>query len=182
MNATKEQTQYLGVAEVAKLVRCSLKEAFPGVKFSVRSKSYAGGASIRIKWMDGPGEPEVQAVTSRFEGGYFDGMTDYKGGYIHELNGKRIDFLCDFIFTERRYSDKVYSAALDHVWKLWGEGDKPYLEHLKDGYIVLDRDPYLKSMDARVHDLIYRELHDKSFGNYPGADAVTLKPRVIEKF
>ena len=182
MNKVKEQPTFLTVSEVAKLVRRSLKEAFPGVKFSVRSKSYAGGSSIRVKWTDGPSEPAVKAVVERFEGGYFDGMTDYKGSYIHELNGKRVDFLCDFIFTERRYSDAVYSAALDDVWKLWGEGDKPYLKHLEDGYSFLNRNPYIKAAGANLHDLIYRELYNKSFGDYPGADAVTLKPRRVEKF
>lgn len=52
MNTVKEQLTYLTVAEVAKLVRRSLNEAFPGVKFSVRSKSYSGGASIRVKWTE----------------------------------------------------------------------------------------------------------------------------------
>lgn len=38
-------TQYMTTAETAKMVRRALGEAFPGVKFSVRSKTYAGGSS-----------------------------------------------------------------------------------------------------------------------------------------
>ena len=180
---TMERTKYMDATEVAKLVRRSLKEAFPGVKFSVRGKSYSGGSSITVRWTDGPSEPEVRAVVERFEGGYVDGMTDYKGGYVHSLNGERVDFLCDFIFTERKYSDEVYTAALDHVWEYWnGKGEKPYLKHLKDGYSFLNRNPYIKPAGANLHYLIQRELRNKSLGDYPGADAVTLKPRVIEKF
>lgn len=36
---------YQSCAETAKLLRQALKESFPGVKFSVRSSTYAGGAS-----------------------------------------------------------------------------------------------------------------------------------------
>lgn len=45
--------KYLSCAETAKLVRQSLKEAFPKVKFSVKSSTYSGGASIRAYWLDG---------------------------------------------------------------------------------------------------------------------------------
>lgn len=38
----------LTCAETAKLVRKELKKHFPGQKFSVRSHTYAGGASISI--------------------------------------------------------------------------------------------------------------------------------------
>ena len=177
MNTTKEQTTYLTVAEVAKLVRRSLKEAFPGVKFSVRSKSYADGSSIHVKWIDGPSEPAVKEVVERFEGGYFDGMTDYKGSYIHELNGKRIDFLCDFIFTERHYSDEVYGTVLKEIWKGYrGDAEPPSVEDVKIG------GAYIIEAHATMRDLIYRELYQRSFGDYPGENAVTLKPRVIEKF
>jgi len=31
-----------------------LKESFPGIKFSVKSSTYSMGASIRIRWLDGP--------------------------------------------------------------------------------------------------------------------------------
>ena len=41
-------TKYFTCAETAKLIRQSLKEAFPGVKFSVRSSTYSGGASIDV--------------------------------------------------------------------------------------------------------------------------------------
>lgn len=67
---------YLSCAETAKLVRAALKKAFPGVKFSVRSDTYAGGASIRVGWTDGPSSKAVEAVTNAYAGGGFDGMID----------------------------------------------------------------------------------------------------------
>ena len=71
-------SDYLTCAETAKLVRTALKKAFPGVKFSVRSSVYAGGASINVRWTDGPARKVVEAVAKRYAGGGFDGMIDMK--------------------------------------------------------------------------------------------------------
>lgn len=70
------EKEYLTAAETARLIRAQLKREFPGVKFSVRSKSYSMGASINVSWTDGPSKPRVEQVTSGFEGGGFDGMID----------------------------------------------------------------------------------------------------------
>ena len=77
---------YLTVTETAKLVRAALKKAFPGTKFSVRSDSYSGGASIRVRYTDGPKSKDVEKVAKRYAGASFDGMIDLK--YHHE------HFLC----------------------------------------------------------------------------------------
>lgn len=68
--------RYLSCAETAKLMRGALKAKFPGVKFSVRSHVYSGGASINVNWTDGPTEAMVEEVTKSFAGGGFDGMID----------------------------------------------------------------------------------------------------------
>ena len=68
--------KYLSCAETAKLVRAALKKAFPGVKFSVRSHVYSGGASINVGWVDGPKTKAVEAVAGAYSGGGFDGMID----------------------------------------------------------------------------------------------------------
>lgn len=70
------ETRYLSVAETARLIRPQLKKAFPGVKFAVRSKSYAGGASVRVNWTNGPTVAEVRLIAGQFSGGSFDGMID----------------------------------------------------------------------------------------------------------
>ena len=60
--------KYLTCAETAKLIRQALKEAFPGVKFSVRSSTYGGGASITVGWTDGPTSDQVDGILNVFEG------------------------------------------------------------------------------------------------------------------
>jgi hypothetical protein len=76
---------YLTCAETAKLVRAALKAEFPGVKFSVRSHTYAGGASIDITWTDGPIAEAVDRVAKVFSGADFDGMIDLKTYSDHWL-------------------------------------------------------------------------------------------------
>src|SRR4051794_17392857 len=55
--------EYLSVATTAKLVRTALKTQFPRIKFTVRSRSYSGGASIDVAWTDGPCAAAVEAIT-----------------------------------------------------------------------------------------------------------------------
>jgi hypothetical protein len=79
----------------------------------VRSSNYAGGASIRFSWTDGPTADQVKAISDKFEGGYFDGMIDYKGCRYHELDGAPVRFGADFIFAERTQSDALMQRAID---------------------------------------------------------------------
>lgn len=97
--------KYISVAETAKLIRAALKEAFPEVKFSVRSSSYSGGASIRVGWVDGPKSSQVEAVAKTFQGASFDGMQDLKSSNTHALNGQPVRFGADYVFCNRELSD-----------------------------------------------------------------------------
>lgn len=110
------ETKYQSCAETAKILRQALKEAFPGVKFSVRSHTYSMGASIRVRWANGPTRKQVQEITNVFEGATFDGMTDYKGGKVHEMDGQPVHFGADFIFEERETTAE-YEAKCAKVWE-----------------------------------------------------------------
>jgi len=78
---------------VASLIRADLKAAYPGVKFSVRTKTTG---SIRIDWEMGPSEPAVEALLGKYVAGHFDGMTD---SYVYDRSntGPTVRF----IFTSR---------------------------------------------------------------------------------
>ena len=104
-------THYMTCAETAKLIRKALKEAFPGFKFSVRSHTYSMGASIYVRWDDGPTTKEVEAVARVFAGATFDGMTDYKGGVVHQFDGCTVHFGADFIFCNRNVTDKMLAGV-----------------------------------------------------------------------
>lgn len=100
------------LTETARLLRETLKIEFPGVKFSVRSKSYSGGASIRCEWVDGPTSASVKAVASFYEGASFDGMIDLKS-YTYHTNegGETVHYGADYVFTDRDYSDRLTDAV-----------------------------------------------------------------------
>ena len=104
-------THYMTCTETAKLIRKALKEAFPSFKFSVRSHTYSGGASINVGWSDGPTTQEVERVARVFAGATFDGMTDYKGGVVHQLDGRTVHFGADFVFCNRDVTDKMLAGV-----------------------------------------------------------------------
>lgn len=116
-------TKYLSCAETAKLLRLALKESFPGVKFSVRSSVYAGGASIDVKWMDGPTSKTVDPILSAFKGSYFDGMIDYQGSNYHSLDGAEVRFGSNFVFGERRLTKPMAEAVAAKVAEKYGRSD-----------------------------------------------------------
>jgi hypothetical protein len=60
----------------AKNLRLLLKEKFPGVKFSVGSKAFAGGNAIDVYWVDGPTSEQVEKFLDLFRIRNFDGRTD----------------------------------------------------------------------------------------------------------
>jgi len=88
----RRETVYVSVAETAKLVRAALKAAFPGITFSVRSKSYSMGASISVRWTDGPTEKDVERITGEYRGATFDGMIDLKSYVTREVNGQKVHY------------------------------------------------------------------------------------------
>lgn len=94
-------TEYISCTDTAKLIRADLKEAFPNVTFSVRSKTYSGGASITIYWENGPTEHAMKQVTGRYEGASFDGMIDLKSYVTSERDGKRVQYGSDYVFYRR---------------------------------------------------------------------------------
>lgn len=107
-----DQKEYISVADTAKLVRAHLKQKFPGVKFSVRSKSYSGGASIDIGWTDGPCSARVDKVAKQYEGASFDGSIDLKSHHDSILMGtdgtpRKVHFGSDYVFTHRENSSEA---------------------------------------------------------------------------
>lgn len=159
-NTTRDRDyEYIDVVEQAKLIRAALKRAFPGFKFSVRSSKYSMGASIDIKWEDGPTTKEVEQVTDQYRGGGFDGMIDYAyslrswllpdGSAVpaeryrpHELSEKidppcegarLVSFGGDYVHCHRTLTADHWRRAYDKFINYWHvePGDEPTV---KNGY------------------------------------------------
>lgn len=126
-------SRYIDVTESAKMIRSLLKKNFPAVKFSVKSSRYAGGASIDIKYEDGPAVEAVRAVTDPFAGAHFDGMIDmqsYVSSYIlpdgtvahgkaaelcalHGGKPEEVHFGSDYVHVSRDYSSPFLEKAIE---------------------------------------------------------------------
>lgn len=132
---TPRQPLYLSCAETAKRVRKTLHEAFPAVKFTVRSDTYTGGASIDVKWTDGPTVKQVQAVCHRFEGATLDAITGYKGPQTHIVNGQTIQYGADFIFPQRILSTAFLTCVAQAYCRRYRRPMPPIREQSTGAYI-----------------------------------------------
>lgn len=106
----------LSTTETAQEVRKALQQAFPTVKFSVRSKSYSMGSSITVAYTGGPTQKQVQAILDGFEGAGFDGSQDLKyQKEPAELNGELVRFGADYVNASRTISAELYKQAAREV-------------------------------------------------------------------
>lgn len=71
--SAKEKSRY---AQAGASIKKELARAFPGIKFSVRSKSFSMGNSVDVSWSFGPTSAEVDAIINKYQYGHFDGMID----------------------------------------------------------------------------------------------------------
>lgn len=100
-------------ARAAANMRTELAKTFPGIAFSVKSKSYSGGDSIDVRWSMGPTEKEVKEITGKYEDGHFDGMIDM---HIHDSSAlhkavTRVLGDIKFCFEDRDYGIGTYQAV-----------------------------------------------------------------------
>jgi hypothetical protein len=142
--------RYVSCAETAKLVRAALKAKFPGVKFSVRSHTYSGGASIDVTWLDGPTGKDVALVTELYRGSTFDGMIDLRTSHTTLLASpdgsvEEVHFAADYVFTHRNLSPE-FQATLGAMYEA-------------EYGAVYDREAYDNSADH-----YYRKLVSETWG------------------
>lgn len=94
-------------AAAAKAVKTELKKAFPHIKFSVSSKTYSGGSSLRASWVDGPTSAQVHKILDKYQYGHFEGMTD-----CYDMTNCRNDIpQVKYVFAERQVSDQVNDSV-----------------------------------------------------------------------
>jgi hypothetical protein len=116
--------EYIDAAVAAKMLREALKRNFPGVKFSVRTSKYSGGASVRVSYATGPTVERVQSVAQRFSGADFDGMTDSKSYHSAVLVApdgamREVHFGSDYVFVDRDEPQGLYDAVVAKLAASW---------------------------------------------------------------
>jgi len=182
------EKQYFSCADTAKFVRKALKKHFPETTFSVRSKTYSGGASIDVSWTNGAAETEVSSVVKQFQGAGFDGMNDYKFYVSHFVfedgtvtsgnsegsgcNYPRVEnekpegavevhFGADFIFCHREITDEVAVQV--------AEGFNEYNGNKFSGDLFADVDPEETYRTlGRWWDCVWKFVRDKDLTDFQG--------------
>ena len=114
----------------AKNIRHELKQAFPGVKFSVTTSRFSGGDSLRVRWTDGPTIDRVSEITRKYKGGNFNGSED-----LYEYNDSAwIDAFGDanYMSLDRDYSPKIQQWINEQIAKFG------YNDHWNNPHRILD--------------------------------------------
>lgn len=113
----------LSDGDVAKLVRRDLKAAFPSTKFRVYQSR--GVSTINVRWIDGPSVAAVGAITGKFIGRGFDGMTDstfYEPPFM--LAGELVRTYCS-VNTRRDQSPRFVERVIAALVAKWGFQSTP---------------------------------------------------------
>lgn len=126
------------VKETAAALRKTLKETFPGTKFSVTMASGTAYGWLRVSYTDGPSWDSVQDVTRMFESERFDGMTD---SYVSTgVSG----WDCSGVNVTRNFSEEALAEAEAQV------------QFTTDGWAFVDDGEHLVS--ARYPNTTTREM------------------------
>jgi len=129
-------------------IRKELKHKFQSTKFSVTTESFSGGTSLDVVWTDGATEEEIDAITSKYEYGCFNGMEDIYE-YDKDHDGSYGDV--KYLQTKRKYSKEAMQWAVNEL-----EIDIEVKVSEYDNHAFIDGD----IEDERR---IYELLRDKSF-------------------
>ena len=108
-------------ATAAGNIKRELQKAFPGIKFSVKSKSFSMGDDVNVSWDLGPTTKEVDAIIGKYEMGSFD-------GYDHDPNReafRKTHGETKYAMANRHIPDYVYAVIIKELCE---EQHVPYKE------------------------------------------------------
>ena len=134
-------------AQVAKLIKAELKRL--GVIGSVKSKSYAGGNSVRVKVLDQPPGvvKAIETFCNQFEYGSFNGMID-----LYEYTNRRNDIpQVKFIFVNVDISDGMKQKVYDYC-RSYFVGCENLPEKYEDGMgqLIKNQNSYVDALVRQV--------------------------------
>ena len=128
MTIITERPKRATATEVAQKVRHDLKMAFPGVRFSVKTRN-RGTDAVVVHWQDGPTRDRVEDIVDRYQLGDFDGMTDsynYRQGRT-VIQG--VEYGVRWMQTQRDMSDAAETRFMALIMQYRGDLDgKPDYE------------------------------------------------------
>jgi len=151
---TKTLTSY---AAAAAAIREELKKAFPETKFKVTSKGFSMGNAVDISWTDGPCTGAVEAITSKYQYGSFDGSID-----LYEYDNRREDIPQAKYVSEYRRISTGLAEKVAGILNIKYGFDIVVTESQWGGWTTNREDTRLFPDWGTGSELISRELHEKS--------------------
>lgn len=109
------------VVETGKAIRKALREAFPGVKFSLRGSRGTGYGWFSLSWTDGPTTYAADEITNGFRSSYFDGMTDSTHSIPATMYAdpdgviREHDYSCNGVNSSRDYTPEAEAWARSYI-------------------------------------------------------------------
>jgi hypothetical protein len=147
-----------GLITASKNIRIELKRAFPKIKFQVRSERFAGGDAIRVSWLDGVTVEDVEAITSKYKAGHFDGSTDY---YDYNSTAWTEAFGdTKYISTSRDYSPEFINQIIKEIGDKFHDGELPTAEEYKKG-LLYSQSPtrHCDTWQQLIYRTMYKTAH-----------------------
>lgn len=145
----------IDAAEAARMIRKALVRKFgKSTKFYVTTSRYSGGASVDIKWMDGPTTKEVDEVVKPYSGKGFDGMIDmdyYKDAWL----------MPDGTVTYAKSDGTGASGGSDAPYSYPPPGPRAELVYFGCGYVPTARSESRALVEAVVEAVCKRTGWDK---------------------
>ena len=144
-------------------IKIEFQKAYPGIKWSVRSESYANGCSIDIRWTDGPTAEQVEKISGKYQEGHFDGMID-----CYEYN--KDDIWTDlyggakYVQASRSYSAEAWKWAAKKIQSEWGTKEIK-LTASENYYYINQGDDFMveNANNEWASRLVNQALHERDF-------------------
>jgi len=152
----------LGAKETAKLLRMTLKETFPGVRFSVRIARHSLCESVNVSWTDGPTSKEVNTVLDVYRDQDGSRMDDSPIWRCNVLDDEPVRFGC-FVHGSRHHSDLFVLSVKANLESLTEQELEAFMAQLSDHQreyphtVVSICEPRASTELARVTRLDYLE-------------------------
>lgn len=94
----------------SKNIKIELALAFPGVKFSIKTRRFSMGDAIDVSWVDGPTSKQVDEIIDRYSAGSFNGMEDIynysRNAWIEAFGDAK------YVHSRREMSDAAIGRAI----------------------------------------------------------------------
>jgi hypothetical protein len=98
-------------ARAARAIRIELAERFPGIAFSIKSKTFARGNNVTVDWTGGPTRSAIEVIVLKYRCGIFDALQNM---YIYDTYRNNIP-KAQYVIVSHHYTDAALKKAKTEI-------------------------------------------------------------------